>query len=434
MSIDNNTLNFLNLKEDQVEDISTTSNNNNIFFNVILKRTNQKCPSCNLLTNKIKDYKIKIIKHSIFNDGRESFISYKQRRYFCSICNKSFIEPNPFVNNNDKVSKLLIFNILFALTNANETYDSVAKRFNISPTTVRGIFDKNIIYQRSSLPEIICIDEFHCSSNTLTKYACVFLDFKNNKIIDILKSRRKDYLQNYLTKISIENRKKVKHVSIDMWETYRQMAYLYFPNAIVSIDSFHVIQDIERYVDKIRISIMNKYDKRSDQYYLLKNFGWLTKIKFSNIPNKEAKFNHRFNKYLTYSDIFNMIMEISVDLKDAYDWKEDYIRFNKNSTIKNAPENFNDLICKLQKLNISFMNPIVSTLIKWKKEILNSFIRYDGVRISNGPIEGRNSTIKTIKKVSNGITNFTRFRNRIMFVINKDFYFDTNKKEIKKMR
>ena len=166
MSIDNNTLNFLNLKEAQVEDISTTSNNDNIFFNVILKRTDQKCPSCNFLTNKIKDYKIKIIKHSIFNDGRESFISYKQRRYFCSVCNKSFIEPNPFVNNNDKVSKLLIFNILFALTNDNETYVSVAKRFNISPTTVRRIFDKNIIYQRSSLTEIICIDEFHCSSNT----------------------------------------------------------------------------------------------------------------------------------------------------------------------------------------------------------------------------------------------------------------------------
>ena len=51
MSIDNNTLNFLNLKEAQVEDISTTSNNDNIFFNVILKRTDQKCTSCNLLTN-----------------------------------------------------------------------------------------------------------------------------------------------------------------------------------------------------------------------------------------------------------------------------------------------------------------------------------------------------------------------------------------------
>ena len=34
-----------------------------------------------------------------------------------------------------------------------------------------------------------------------------------------------------------------------------------------------------------------------------------------------------------------MIMEISVDLKDAYDWKEDYIRFNKNSTIKYLDSN-----------------------------------------------------------------------------------------------
>ena len=110
MSIDNNTLNFLNLKESQVEEISTTSDNENVFFNVLLKRTNQKCPSCNSFTNKVKDYKNKIIRHSIFNDGRESFISYKQRRYFCPICTKSFIEPNPFVNNNDKVSKLLIFN------------------------------------------------------------------------------------------------------------------------------------------------------------------------------------------------------------------------------------------------------------------------------------------------------------------------------------
>lgn len=49
MSIDNNTLNFLNLKESQVEEISTTSDNENVFFNVLLKKTDQKCPSCNYI-------------------------------------------------------------------------------------------------------------------------------------------------------------------------------------------------------------------------------------------------------------------------------------------------------------------------------------------------------------------------------------------------
>mgnify|MGYP004534755331 CR=1 FL=1 len=37
MSIDNNTLIFFNLKETQVEDISTISNNNN-FLNAVLKK------------------------------------------------------------------------------------------------------------------------------------------------------------------------------------------------------------------------------------------------------------------------------------------------------------------------------------------------------------------------------------------------------------
>lgn len=40
--------------------------------------------------------------------------------------------------------------------------------------------------------------------------------------------------------------------------------------------------------------------------------------------------------------------------------------------------------------------------------------------LSNGPIEGANSRIKTIIKASNGIKNFSRFRNRVIYGINKD--------------
>lgn len=56
----------------------------------------------------------------------------------------------------------------------------------------------------------------------------------------------------------------------------------------------------------------------------------------------------------------------------------------------------------------------------WKTEIKNSFIRYQGKRLSNGPIEGTNSRIKTILKSANGDTNFNRLRNRIIYSLNKD--------------
>ncbi len=67
-------------------------------------------------------------------------------------------------------------------------------------------------------------------------------------------------------------------------------------------------------------------------------------------------------------------------------------------------------------------------LIHWKDEIKNSFIRYQGKRLSNGPIEGANSRIKTILKSANGYTNFNRLRNRIMYSLNKDIPIKGNRK------
>ena len=54
----------------------------------------------------------------------------------------------------------------------------------------------------------------------------------------------------------------------------------------------------------------------------------------------------------------------------------------------------------------------------WREEIINSFNTINGYRISNGPIERLNRTIKTIIRLSYGSTNFPRVRNRIMYVTN----------------
>ncbi|MBO6261123.1 MAG: transposase, partial [Bacilli bacterium] len=44
-------------------------------------------------------------------------------------------------------------------------------------------------------------------------------------------------LGRYLSKISREERLNVKYVVIDMWEPYLDIASIYFPDAIVAIDS-----------------------------------------------------------------------------------------------------------------------------------------------------------------------------------------------------
>ena len=67
-------------------------------------------------------------------------------------------------------------------------------------------------------------------------------------------------------------------------------------------------------------------------------------------------------------------------------------------------------------------------LYHWKNEIKNSFIRYHGKRLSNGPIEEANYRIKTILKSGNGYINFNRLRNRIMYSLNKDVPIKENPK------
>lgn len=60
------------------------------------------------------------------------------------------------------------------------------------------------------------------------------------------------------------------------------------------------------------------------------------------------------------------------------------------------------------------------TLINWSQEIFTSFIYVNGRRLSNGIMESRNATVKKIKNNANGYKNFPRYRNRCLYVMNKD--------------
>ena len=50
-----------------------------------------------------------------------------------------------------------------------------------------------------------------------------------------------------------------------MWETYRDTAKTFFKNALIAIDSFHVVENIIRVMNKVRCSIMAKYNKKTEK-------------------------------------------------------------------------------------------------------------------------------------------------------------------------
>ena len=94
----------------------------------------------------------------------------------------------------------------------------------------------------------------------------------------------------------------------------------------------------------------------------------------------------------------------------------------------------NSLIRRMMISNIPEMIDCAKTLKNWEKEILNSFIWFEGRRLSNDPIEGKNNYIKKIISNANGLQNFERARNKFMYSQNlyEKYTVSEHQKKIKK--
>lgn len=380
--------NIFHLNPDDIANIVCTTFNKMMVLLVTLADKHQACPYCGFTAPKIKEYVTKEITHSALTT-QKCIIKYRARRYKCPCCGKTYYEFNPFVFKSEK-----------------------------------------------------------------SKYVCVLLDFKKQIPVDVLPNRKKKFLLNYFQKIPLEERKKVKYACSDMYEVYQDVVHKVFPNCICLLDYFHLSQDFHKKMNEVRIKVMKGYkdDKDSDEYYLLKKFNWLLfknpedEDKYGRLfdVERERKYNSHFKSYMNYSDLRKKILEINNDLTICYSLKLELVDFYSKSTIDNAKVNLENLIRSCIDTNIEEMIAFSNNLINWKQEIINSFtivgteykVEADkgqvvicNKKVNNAIIENRNKIIKCIKNNANGYTNWLRFRNRVMYVLDPNAIFSLEPKE-----
>lgn len=391
------------------------------------------CPVCRSKHLYSDGYRTKKVKHCT-NYTWLYIVTCHIKKYKCQTCNHRFSEQDTFSFSGSTLSRETIFAILDHLKLSNETFESVGKGLHLSRQLVINIFDKYVDYTApTTLPSIMSWDEKSVNSKmTDNPYIFIMVDFLNNKIYDILPNRHKNYLTSYFSKIPIEIREKVNYITIDMWESYFDLAKIYFPNAKVAIDSFHVIKKLSESFDKVRIKVMNRYNNGStelennnENYYLLKKFKYILLAEFDNISEKSF-YNRKLNGHYNKHSIRKLMLDIDPELKKAYELYSKYLEFNKTSTFEQANNELDDLLNDFFSSKIEPFISFAKTVSHWKEPILNSFITVDNInntskrRLSNGPIEGINSIIEKIKVNGNGYINFFRFRNRVIYSVNKD--------------
>ena len=409
--------NFLSINSDEIEEFSAVTTKDGDTIYIKLKKRSCNCTHCHSSHVRFKEYRTRIIKHALFLNKKTTFV-LKNRKYQCLECGKSFMEPNGFAPKRSRASYETIYTVLNASQKYNATWKEIGEKAHISDTAAIDIFDRFVNFKRGVLPRVLSIDECYNKHQFNKAYSCIFFDFLKTKIVDIIEDRSKHNISVYFNKITKEERENVEYVVIDMWEPYLDIATLFFPKAIVAIDSFHVIKNIGYALDLVRRRVMSYCPKKTREYYLLKK--WNDTL-FKEYKSWEEKFKVKglggrwFNRY----QIQQMILQIHPDLRTAHDFYAYYKRRNANTEYEDASTFLDDVINDKEIIKIDEFIPVLEMLANWKKWIINSFIKVDDRRLSNGPIEGFNSNFKKMMTVSNGLYSFQRFRNRLMFCYNK---------------
>ena len=414
--------NILNVDDKDIDSLDCIDDSNgNLTLTIkLLRKESDVCPACDK-PGRIHGYNTKKLNHSIFAN-RKCIIIFKQRRYKCVDCDLTFSESNPFAKRNGKITHETKINVLKDLKRTNVTYNQVAGRYNITATEVQRIFDKHVNIEPHALPEALSIDEHYFPNSDYDGlYMFIMMDFRTGELIDIYPDRKKSYLiskfsaiknRTYNDKTHTSELSRVKYISMDLNDYYRQVCKLYFPNAIICADEFHVIKNLNDYFDNVRKRCRRNCD--SDLYiYLLTKFECVLSVD-ADLDNI-GKYNRKLGRYINYRGIRELIFEAFPDIRIAYELKEDYISFNRTATLNNAEIELEKLIEAFKNCSIKEYKAFSSLLINWEKEIVNSFIVIEGKRINNSFIESRNRQIGSLIYNANGLSNFKRTRNRIMY-------------------
>lgn len=395
------------------------SNTNNLIIELYLNKDYCKCETCASLFIRVQKTFVSTVKTQTA-EACNALVHVHRRSYICDN-NHVHRQDNPFTFEGRRITIQKDIGILTDLRDMTNTFTAVAKKYQVSTTYVINLFDKKVELKRLNLPEVLSIDEVYGRKLTYKGYCFILYAPQWKKIVDVLDSRKKLDLIDYFARISLEEKSKVKYVSMDLYETYRIVIKKCLPNAIICADPFHVVKQLVTCFESIRKRVMRRYEELKNQghnyYWLYKKYKWMLLKDLSKIKDVHyvvSKSGMIMNKY----QIVKCMLELDETLELAYNLMMIYRNFVATETIDTAEEKLNTIISQFKEAHIKEYADFIRIMNNWHNEIINSFNMVNGHKITNGPMERVNKDIKTIIRVSFGSNNFTRMRNRIMFCIN----------------
>lgn len=341
--------------------------------------------------------------------GNNVILQLTRRNFYCKACQATFLAQTDLVPKHCSISNPTRKECLEKL-NEPVSMKHIANELSTSASFIGRqlmLAERDFQTNWHYLPNVILMDEIKSTKSAKDSMSFEFMNGETHELIDILPFRTIHQLEIYFRRFDPSARENVKVIVTDMNYTYPKLTQHVFPNAIVVMDKFHIINALNRSFNKTRVRLMKQFSTSSREYHALKRY-W----KLLLVPSEQLDYEHfhkwtNFPYWVTAKDVVHNLLSLSNELKQTYEILNKLTKaiHNKNWV------NYNDALWNVRAVSDE-MKGTLDMLQYHHEDIKNTF----NTNYSNGPLEGSNNKIKTIKRASFGFQNFFRFRIRILYI------------------
>ncbi|MGY3732880.1 transposase [Lactococcus hircilactis] len=373
---------FLQAQDWESETLMPLKKGKRYELKVTYKATFKACPHC---------HKSKFHKHGTMPRkvqlteylGSPCFLIIAIQRYKCCFCGKVSTPelPESLVSKGTKDSVLLKKEIILKLK-SKQSISEAARDLKVSPYSFYRLLNQMPTKDHFSfLTEVLCIDEFKATGDCKGKMAFIAMDGQTHKLVSLLDDRRLEHLVTYFLKFPRQVRLKVK---------------------------FHVVQQLTRAFNQLRVQEMKQFDTHSPQYRHLKYY-WNYLFKNFDDCSENRFYSRSLRQWTSSHDLVLQLKAYTPVLDEAWE----VLQAALTAFRKHDDQKFFEIIDELKE------ELLPETFVK-KFQFLAS--KKASIRLalhtpySNGCVEGMNNKIKALKRVAFGFRRFSNFKKRIILM------------------
>ncbi len=376
-------------KKDQIEEVDGFR----AFVVDIVPRINSKaiCPICSLPCPTYDHQRKARLYEFIPIWGTKVYFRYLSRRSVCFQCGVH-VERLPWAEGKHHLTKP--FQVFLAKWARRLSWKETAEVFQTSWDSVfrsvKSIVVFGLKHRKLDNISAIGVDEWQYSKGH--KYLTLVYQINDNmkRLLFISKGRSKQSLHEFFDEFGKNRSKVIKYVCTDMWRKYIDVIAERIPNALNILDRFHVVQNLNKAVNQVRVDEA-RYLAKEGYDAILKHTKYCFLKRPENLtPNQEHKLKDvlRYDLKSVRAYLLKESFQIFWHYKSPY-WAEWYLK---------------KWCTRAMRSRLDPIKKFVKTLRNHQPLLLNWFKAKKAY--SSGSIEGLNRKINLVTRKSYGFRSY----------------------------